>query len=197
MSFPESVRPLVTTVLVATYLPVPIYLLWMHTLQRVWRRVGLASYIVHLSLYAALVTLVARSHAAWSWNAWPWPAALSWIAAVPLILAAWLAIYTYATIDFKTLHQIRQLVPGKERRIVRSGVLGRMRHPRYVMFSLIGIGAALFSGYPLVAVTAVLTVALFAVVILVEERELAQCFGEEFERYRREVPAFIPRLRRP
>jgi protein-S-isoprenylcysteine O-methyltransferase Ste14 len=204
----DSAKPVIATALVACYLPVPFYLLWMHGLQRVWRRMGFVSYALHVSLYGAMVWAVIRMHALWSGGEWRWPDALSWVAVaqtevlpwfsiIPLGVSLWLMVESYRTIDFKTLHQIRQLVPKEGRTIVRDGILGHMRHPRYVTFSLIGIGNAALTGYPLVAVSAVLTLFLFAWVIRLEEHEMAAYFGEEFEKYRREVPALWPRsLRR-
>jgi protein-S-isoprenylcysteine O-methyltransferase Ste14 len=194
MSWNESIKPVVATTLVAVILPIPIYLLWMHGLQRLWRRIGIASYVLHISFYAAMVTTMARLQPLWSQGALPWPNALSWVAVLPLAVALWLIIESYRTIDWKTMHQVRQLTPGHERPMIRSGILGRMRHPRYTAFSLVAFGNALLTGYPWVAAAAVVTIALLALVVYVEERELRDFFGEEFERYRREVPAFIPRF---
>jgi protein-S-isoprenylcysteine O-methyltransferase Ste14 len=150
---------------------------------------------------------VVRLHDVWSRGEWRWPDELSWVydvqsnvlswlSVIPLGLALWLMIESYRTIDFKTLHQIRQLLPKQKRVIIRDGILGRMRHPRYVAFSLIAVGNALLTGYPLVMASAVVTLFAFAWVIRMEEREMAAYFGEEFEKYRREVPAFWPRSSR-
>jgi protein-S-isoprenylcysteine O-methyltransferase Ste14 len=194
MSYQDSFKPAIATALLALYLPVPFYLLWVHGLQRVWRRVGILSYAAHLSLYGAMVFAVIRLHALWSWNALPWWKPLGLFAVVPLAFAAVLAYGTYRTIDFETLHQIRQIRPDVTRHLIHDGILGRMRHPRYTMFTLIAIGDVLLTGYPLVLASALLTAALFALVIRVEERELLAYFGEEYRQYRRSVPAFIPRI---
>lgn len=194
MSWNESVKPVIATALVAAIVPIPIYLLWMHGLQRVWRRVGIASYAFHLALYAAMVITLARMHTFWSQSALPWPVAFAWPAILPLGIALWLIIESYRTIDWRTLHQVRQLTPRHERPMIRDGILGRMRHPRYTAFSLVAFGNALLTGYPWVAAAAVVTIALLSLVVRLEERELRDYFGEEFERYRREVPAFIPRF---
>lgn len=193
MSWHESVEPVTATALAAAILPIPPYLLWMHGLQRLWRRIGIAAYVLHVALYATMVTLVARAHTFWHSVVWPWPAGIEWLSLVPIGLAAWLVVETYRTIDWRTLHQVRQLVPGVERTIVRDGILGRMRHPRYVAFSLVAVGNFMMNGYAWIGVTAAVTIALFWLVIVVEERELRKYFGSDFLRYRRQVPAFIPR----
>ncbi|MBZ5516232.1 MAG: hypothetical protein LAN62_15550 [Acidobacteriia bacterium] len=43
---------------------------------------------------------------------------------------------------------------------------------------------------------AILTVLMYLIVAPLEERELGQQYGREYETYRREVPRFLPRLRR-
>jgi protein-S-isoprenylcysteine O-methyltransferase Ste14 len=63
------------------------------------------------------------------------------------------------------------------------------------MFTLLALGNVLITGYPLVVVSLLVTIGVFAVVIRLEEKELREHFGEEFEKYRREVPAFLPRVR--
>jgi protein-S-isoprenylcysteine O-methyltransferase Ste14 len=68
-----------------------------------------------------------------------------------------------------------------------------MRHPRYVAFLLVAIGNFVMTGYPLLLLCAVITFAGLALVVRIEERELRAFFGEEFEKYRREVGAFWPR----
>ena len=196
MFLEDTLRPLSATTLLALYLPVPFYLLWLHGLQRLWKKMGWASYVFLLSPYLAMVAAIVRWHALWQWRAWPWPHALSWLALVPLALAGWLAWHTYRTIEPRTLHLERQLNPSPGRRLITTGVLGRMRHPRYVMFTLLAVGNALITGYPLIATSALVTALLLWATIRLEERELLAYFGEAFCDYKKRVPAFIPRVSR-
>ena len=192
----DSLRPFAATLLLAPYLPVPFYMFLVHAFGHVWKRIGRASYAVLWAFYALCVIAVVLAHRAWGWNAWGWSAWLSWTGLFPLAIAAWLAYWTYRTIPAKTLLTFRQIRPDGERRIVRDGALGTIRHPRYVMFVLLALGNFLITGYPLVLASLVVAVAVFAAVMRLEENELRSYFGEEFEKYRREVPAFFPRIAR-
>lgn len=82
--------------------------------------------------------------------------------------------------------------------LVTDGLYGYVRHPLYVGSFLLGLGLTCVVGDWLLAV---LFLVGFAVnhgsVIQAEERELEAAFGDEYRRYRAEVPGFIPRLRRP
>jgi len=51
----------------------------------------------------------------------------------------------------------------------------------------------MLTGYPLVLASLAVTTLVMGIVIRLEEKELAQYFGEEFEEYKRSVPAFFPR----
>lgn len=193
----NSIRPFAATLLMALYLPVPFYLLALHGFHDVWRRIGLRSYLFLLTFYASLVAAVVALHPAWAWGSGPWPPSVGLLAAVPLVIAIVLATVTYRTIEAGTLHLARQIDPTRGRHLITTGILGRMRHPRYLMFCLLAAANTLFTGYPLVAGSFVLCVLLFHWVIRLEERELLAHFGEDFRRYRETVPAFIPRFRKP
>ena len=82
------------------------------------------------------------------------------------------------------------------RRLVVRGVYRRVRNPMIsgVLFVLLGEAALL--GSPPILVWFLFVFALNALYIpLIEERSLANRFGEEYLDYRRNVPRWIPRLR--
>lgn len=81
--------------------------------------------------------------------------------------------------------------PGEPTRLVREGPYSCMRHPMHFFLSLFPLSVGLLAAtwcsilLGLAEMIAVLVLA----VVLDEEESLAR-FGEEYERYRREVPAF-------
>ena len=194
MLFQESVKPIVATSLLALYLPVPFYLVLLHALLPLWQRMRLWSYVFLLPPYILMVVLTIRLHWLWPYRAWHWPDTLGLLAVLPLGGAGWLAMTTYRTIEPGTLHLARQLDPSRGRTLITSGILSTVRHPRYLMFTLIAIGNVLITGYPLVALSLVVTIALLALTVWLEERELTAYFGDSYVEYKRKVPAFIPRL---
>jgi protein-S-isoprenylcysteine O-methyltransferase Ste14 len=71
-----------------------------------------------------------------------------------------------------------------------------VRHPRYLSAGLAVIAVALFVNYVGVYTLILLLFPLGHPMLVLEERELADRFGEEYRQYQRQVPRIIPRWRR-
>jgi hypothetical protein len=83
----------------------------------------------------------------------------------------------------------------KDRELAAGGPYRLIRHPLYLGTFLTGLGLALAGGrWWLPVLFMVLFAWLYGRAIEAEERELASRFGVVFERYREEVPAFLPRV---
>jgi protein-S-isoprenylcysteine O-methyltransferase Ste14 len=82
------------------------------------------------------------------------------------------------------------------RKLVIGGPYRYVRNPMYLAVATIIAGEAVFFGQlSLLAWLAVFLVAVVSFVRFYEEPTLRRQFGEEYERYRREVPGWWPRLR--
>ena len=81
---------------------------------------------------------------------------------------------------------------GEEKRapLKREGVLSLVRHPWYLAGLLFLWSRRLTEG---TLITNVLLSLYLVVGALLEERKLLRAYGEEYERYRKEVPMLIPR----
>lgn len=85
----------------------------------------------------------------------------------------------------------------KDTQLVRSGPYAALRHPLYAlsMLAMLGLGLATRS----VAITVGLLLVFAATYVAAaraEDRWLRAAHGEEFDRYAREVRAYVPRLAR-
>lgn len=89
------------------------------------------------------------------------------------------------------------LAGRKDRELVVEGPYSIVRNPLY-FFSLVGfLGAGLaFESFTVAALLATIFTVAHWPTIRQEEARLASLFGERYRRYCREVPAFIPRLRK-
>lgn len=79
-----------------------------------------------------------------------------------------------------------------------TGPYAFVRNPLYLGSLLVLVGYCIMSGRwwtPLVWLP--LFAAFYVPTIAAEERNLAEVFGKDYERYRRNIPPLFPRLRRP
>lgn len=79
--------------------------------------------------------------------------------------------------------------------LVTTGIYTRIRHPQYLGFLLITLGLN-------VQWLTIITLLLWPILAVLyyrlaktEDKEVEEKFGEEFQKYKRSVPMFIPRLR--
>jgi hypothetical protein len=78
-------------------------------------------------------------------------------------------------------------------RLLTEGIYGKVRHPRYIEF-LCWVGSyAFFANHAGLYVMLVLTLPTLYLIVLLEERELRDRFGKEYEEYCRRVPRFVPK----
>jgi protein-S-isoprenylcysteine O-methyltransferase Ste14 len=82
----------------------------------------------------------------------------------------------------------------RQHRLAMTGIYAHIRHPQYAGFVLVMFGFLL--QWPTVLTLAMFPVLVFMYVCLArtEEREAQADFGSAYERYMRDVPAFIPRF---
>ncbi|MDH3403883.1 MAG: isoprenylcysteine carboxylmethyltransferase family protein [Acidobacteriota bacterium] len=188
----------VLAVIVLIGLP-PGILLWLaiHPWARFWRRLGpVWTYTILGPPMLALMAGLFRVRGA--------ILAIDLGTSVPLIA---LAVVTLAAAGAVAVKRRKHLTSGvlaglpelsRERypgRLLSEGIYGRIRHPRYVEVLLWALAYALFANYLAIYVLVALSVPVLYLVVVLEERELRDRFGQAYEDYCREVPRFFPRRR--
>lgn len=83
----------------------------------------------------------------------------------------------------------------KNTSLATSGPYAHTRNPLYLGSFLLGVGFTIASGQPLLAIPfAALFLGIYYPVMRVEASDLAKLFGEDYHKYARSVPLFLPRL---
>ena len=161
-----------------------------------WRRVGKpVTYTVMTALF------VANLAAVW-WlrdsllvgdlgvHRWMWvPAALLYLAAILLELQCRRQLKLPVLAGSPELSR----ADGDRGALLHEGIYAHVRHPRYVSVVLGMLAVAFFVNYSAMWWAAVFSVPALYLVVLLEERELRQRFGEQYADYARQVPRFVPR----
>ncbi len=119
------------------------------------------------------------------WRANP-PLGLFQIASIVLIVGGFILLAAAWSVRHKAQQR------GE---LARTGVYARLRHPEYAAFVVIMVGFLL--QWPTLITLAMFPILLFVYVRLArrEEHEALKRFGESYQRYQAETPAFFPRVR--
>ena len=80
--------------------------------------------------------------------------------------------------------------------VASRGLYARVRHPRYLPFMTNLLGFPFLTGGAGIFALAFVTILMYLIVAPLEERELHEHYGAEYEHYARRVPRFLPHLRR-
>ena len=179
----------------------PAFLYWfsIHPWIRLWRKLGRRlTLAIHFAAMPALSVLIfnyAKPLLSMEFGTQPLLIAL----AIPVFVAsAVLRRRISRQLSLGTLVGMPELATdGSQTKLLTNGVYGRIRHPRYVQVLLVLIAYALFCNY--LATYGLVVVMVFVVILLVriEEHELRNRFGKEYDSYCARVPRFIPRTLLP
>lgn len=87
---------------------------------------------------------------------------------------------------------------GHTRKLVDTGIYSWVRHPSVIgkAIGVVGLGILMRSPAFLFFIFPILLVYSYVTNICIQEKYCRENFGEEYDRYRREVPMFVPRISR-
>ena len=194
----ETARYVVALIAVVVYPPVLCYWLLVHPLTRFWRWIGLAaSYpivaVILVGICAGMYLLREPILAVEFGTNW----LLIGLAAILLVAGMAIEVRCRKQLAVSTLFGVPQLKPeGSPRKLLKEGIYGRIRHPRYAGATFGLLATALFVNYFAIHVLALVYFPIMYIITVLEEKELLDRFGEGYREYRRNVPRFIPRRRR-
>ncbi len=177
----------------ALYFPVPVYWLLIHPAVSFWRRVGYRSFWIALPVWILIgLPLVLTEHSLFA-RRLPRNAVTYGLGAVLLALNFWVSRQVHQEFSFKKLAGLPELNPKHQLQgIVSTGIYARVRHPRYANIMVGFIAFGLLTGAAGIYLLALITFLLYLIVAPLEERELREQYGPEYEAYARTVPRFFP-----
>jgi len=172
------------------------YWVMVHSLISFWRRIGAAlTYCITAPVLCALIfgifsnrgRLLAQSYGANNF--------LILIGEMLILTDVWLFLLVTKHLPLRTFIGLPELDPkGHPTKLITEGIFSRIRHPRYAQVLVMIFSCSLIVNYPATYILFALSLAGFYLVAWLEERELANRFGQEYLEYREAVPMFIPRL---
>ena len=85
--------------------------------------------------------------------------------------------------------------PEKRGELLEEGPYALIRHPRYVEIVFATFAYTAISNYAGCWVLAILTIPVIHLLVILEERELLDRFGDDYRDYASRVPRYIPKRR--
>jgi protein-S-isoprenylcysteine O-methyltransferase Ste14 len=186
----------VLTLLMLMFMPGAV-LFWflVHPFIRFWRRLGLrramAIYYTLMVAFVAGVFLLRKTLLAVDFGTNPVLIAV----AVPMLAASIVLRRKISRhLRFKTLGGMPEMAPDRfPQRLLTEGIYSRIRHPRYVEVLLVMASLALIANNLAAYVNWIIGIPSVLLIVRIEERELRDRFGAEYEAYCARVPRFVPR----
>ena len=124
---------------------------------------------------------------------------LSWpifaLGVVLCVIAGWMGWKRKKYLSMRILAGVPEVEADPEKRgqLLREGPYAVIRHPRYAEIVFATFGYAALANYLGCWILAVLTLPVLHLVVLMEERELRDRFGEAYREYAARVPRYLPR----
>ncbi len=175
---------------------VPLFWVPVHGLPGLFKRLGLLTYILPLITWMPVAYLI-YSHRAFLLRyriIFPLFVTLAGIAV--FAAGALLQLWTARLLHLSGLIGVPEVSRENKGRFVAEGAFGVVRHPTYLSHSMMFLGVFLMTGIIAVGISTLIDlVAVNLLVIPLEEKELLARFGEEYRRYKEDVPRLFPRIR--
>jgi len=180
-----------------TILPVGL-LFWfvIHLWARSWRRIGSVTYLIILPPLIALGGMLFRYRARILGADLGVSRILIAIAVILYAIMGWLEIKTWSQLSISIaagIPEVTRHTQGKGR-LLKDGSYRLVRHPRYLSAGIGVVGNALIINHVGMYVMILIVYPAGFVMLMLEERELIDRFGEEYRQFQREVPKIIPRF---
>jgi protein-S-isoprenylcysteine O-methyltransferase Ste14 len=192
----DRLRYLLAVTAIVCYPPGLFFWFLIHPFAAKWRTIGpLATYSVVMPVLAICGYALFRMRALVIGTDYGTNWTLTAISAIFFAAMFRLEIAYRPHLSASTLVGVPELTASAGGRVIREGVYGVIRHPRYLSAVLGGIGWALVTNYSGGYVVAVIAFPVLYIVTLLEERELVARFGDAYRVYQRDVPRFVPRAK--
>jgi protein-S-isoprenylcysteine O-methyltransferase Ste14 len=173
---------------------IPLFWIPVHCVPRFFRKLGFLTYLLPILTWLPAAFLIYSQREALLSYRIALPSVVKIVGAFVFLAGAGLQIWTLVLLSGPVIIGMPEVTRSVAGRVVSSGPFAVVRHPTYLSHTLMFLGIFLWTEVIAMAAVTVLDVFLVNLVIIpLEERELLERFGKEYEEYRTEVPSrFLP-----
>ncbi len=193
----RSVSDLLAFAALLLWPAIPLFWIPVHGFPRLFRRLGLLTYLLPLITWLPLAFLTfSLRNALFQYRA-GLPVAVKVIGLFLFLPGAGLQVWTLILLTLPVITGMPEVTNSENASLTTAGPFGVVRHPTYLSHTLMLLGLFLMTGVTAAGFIAIAdTFLVNSLIIPLEERELLQRFGKEYEAYCRQVPSRLLPLRR-
>ncbi|MBI4684127.1 MAG: isoprenylcysteine carboxylmethyltransferase family protein [Nitrospirae bacterium] len=167
---------------------VPLFWIPVHGFPKIFKRLGLATYIMPLITWALLVYLFYAQRDFFLYYKIEFPIFLNIIGIMFLVVGTLLHLWTGKLLGLWGLMGLPEISSKVKGRLVTEGPLSIVRHPTYLAHTVMFFGVFLYTEVTAVGIITLLdSIIINAIIIPLEDRELTARFGREYEEYKKRV----------
>lgn len=179
--------------------PPYIFVYWflLHPFAHHWRRLGASiTFLIVHSVMLLLMVVIFHFREPLLQSHFEVNGLLLSLAVLLFLVALYIGVQRGRYLTFPILIGLPELSSDNPGKLLTEGIYSQIRHPRYVegFFGLAAV--ALFTNYLAVYIVWMAYVPTIFLIVLFEERELRQRFGDLYMVYCRQVPRFVPSFRK-
>lgn len=172
---------------------IPLFWIPVHGFPKVFRRLGLLTYIVPAVTWTPLAVFLFSQREFILRHKTGLPPLVVFFGVALLFLGTALQVWTGRLLSLKGLMGMPEVSASVESRFVTAGPYRIVRHPTYLSHTLMFSGLFFMSGVMAMGLVTLLDLLLITLVVIpLEDRELSARFGPAYDEYRRKVPGIFP-----
>jgi protein-S-isoprenylcysteine O-methyltransferase Ste14 len=174
---------------------IPLFWIPVHGLSRIFKKLGLLTYIVPFFTWLPLAYLIFKNRTFVLNYKLDLPTVLN-ISGIPLlVLGILLHIWTGKLLGLWGLIGLPEVSTRIKGKLITEGPFSVVRHPTYFAHTLMFSGIFLITEVISIGIITLLDFLLVSVLIIpLEENELLNRFGKDYNLYRERVPKYFPRV---
>lgn len=186
---------LIALLTIAIWPVIPLFWIPVHCFSGFFKKLGLKTYVMPVLLWPPIAYLIYLNRAFLLHNRLDMYFLIRVVGLIVLAAGTALQIWTARLLGLWGLMGVPEVSANSAGGLVTGGAFSIVRHPTYLSHTLMLVGVFLFTGVIAVGVAAVLDFTVInAAVIPLEEKELLTRFGEEYVKYKKNVPGYFPGL---
>lgn len=187
-------KDLIALITIILWPVVPLFWIPVHGLSRIFKRLGLLTYIMPLTTWPPLAYLIYTQRDFLLHYKTELPFFINITGIVFLIAGTLLHLWTGKLLGLWGLMGLPEISTKAKSKLVTEGAFSVVRHPTYLAHTLMFLGVFLVTEVIAVGVITLLdSIIINAVIIPLEDKELLNRFGDDYRKYKEEVYGFFPR----